>query len=456
MKRTGLIVIGVLILLASVMAMGAGGRCSASDSGSSAAPAAQGASWKTPALLETNNLGDVSDPEIAVDGSGNAIVIWPQSNAFTTHIYANNYIVGSGWAITNTLIETESTYSVYNARLAMNNNGFAIALWLQTDGTRNNLWANLCITGTTWGTATLLETAPETIYGYPKPQIAINDSGNAVAVWVQNDGTCDSLWANRYISGTGWTGRELVETNNTYDATAPQVAIDNSNNIIAVWVQDSLTGNHVYTNRYISGTGWAGVTPITNLINIATDPQIAMNDSGNAVVVWAMTSTDYALYANRYVSPTGWTSVSGDLIETMDGSASVPQIAMNNSGNAIVVFNHYVLASCKAYATRYISPTGWTTVQLICNGQETTTEPRIAINDSGNAMAIWYQYDTLRTNIWANRYIAGTGWVGSTSIETNANDADGHKIVIDNSCNSIAVWKQSDSTKVSLWANRFE
>jgi len=47
-----------------------------------------------------------------------------------------------------------------------------------------------------WGTAQLIETddAGEAL----RPQIAVDGSGNAIAVWQQFDGTRNNIWANRF------------------------------------------------------------------------------------------------------------------------------------------------------------------------------------------------------------------------------------------------------------------
>jgi hypothetical protein len=69
-------------------------------------------------------------------------------------------------------------------------------VWHQSDGTRYNIWANRYIPGTGWDTAGLIETdnAGSALY----PQIAFDTSGNAIAVWSQSDGTRDNIWADRY------------------------------------------------------------------------------------------------------------------------------------------------------------------------------------------------------------------------------------------------------------------
>ena len=58
----------------------------------------------------------------------------------------------------------------------------------------------------------------------------MDGSGNAVAVWQQSDGTRDNIWANRYTPSGGWGTATLIESNNAGDARYPQVAMDVSGN----------------------------------------------------------------------------------------------------------------------------------------------------------------------------------------------------------------------------------
>jgi len=83
------------------------------------------------------------------------------------------------------------------------------------------------------------------------PKIAIDANGNAVAVWSQYDGTRLNIWANRYVAGTGWGTAALIETDNAGAAVLPRVAMDANGNAIAVWVQFDGTRNNVWANRYV-------------------------------------------------------------------------------------------------------------------------------------------------------------------------------------------------------------
>ena len=57
------------------------------------------------------------------------------------NIVANRYTVGTGWG-TAALIETDNAGHATGSEIAFDVSGNAMAVWLQSDGTRYNIWAN--------------------------------------------------------------------------------------------------------------------------------------------------------------------------------------------------------------------------------------------------------------------------------------------------------------------------
>ena len=189
-------------------------------------------------MIEINE-GDADHPKIALDASGNALVVWGQSeySRFSrtgrSNIWTNRYTPGNGWA-------TAKLIDANNARLTVG------------------------------------------------AEIAMNASGNAMAVWFQSNGRQSNIWANRYTPGIGWGTPELIETDNVGDAMHPKIAMDADGNVLAVW-RRSVDGRFsTRTNRYIPGSGWSKAAALNEYGNTGVDdhPQIAMNASGNAVAVW--------------------------------------------------------------------------------------------------------------------------------------------------------------------------
>ena len=68
-------------------------------------------------------------------------------------------------------------------------------------------------------------------------------------MWYQDDGANFNIMANRF-NGTSWGSAELIETENLGIARDPQVAFDNSGNAIAVWRQNSGGGYKIWANHF--------------------------------------------------------------------------------------------------------------------------------------------------------------------------------------------------------------
>ena len=153
----------------------------------------------------------------------------------------------TGWG-TAQLIETDNAGSASWPTLAVDSSGSALAVWEQSDGTRQNIWANRLIPATGWGTAQLIET--DNAGNTSRPQVAVDPLGNALAVWVQSDGTRDNIWANRFSTATGWGTARLIATDDAEGASSPRVAIDSSGNALAVWQQYDGTRTNIWANRF--------------------------------------------------------------------------------------------------------------------------------------------------------------------------------------------------------------
>ncbi len=405
--------------------------------------------WGSAGQIESDSTGDARNPQIAINSSGNAIAVWRQSDGTRDNIWANRFN-GSSWG-TAELIETNDLGRAWRPQIAIDSSGNAIAVWHQFDGTRDNIWANR-FDGSSWGTAELIET--DNTGDAWVPQIAFDSSGNAIAVWAQYDGTRYNIWANRF-DGSSWGTAELIETDDNGRARDPQIAFDSSGNAIAVWDQYDGTRIYIWANRF-DGSAW-GTPELIETDNpgpVGGRAQIAFDSNGNAIAVWYQhDGTRYNIWANRF-DGSAWGSA--ELIEGGAENASFPQIALDSSGNAIAVWQQSDGTRDNIWANRF-NGSAWGSAELIeTNDTGRARNPQIAFDSSGNAIAVWRQDDGVRDNIWANRF-NGSSWGSAALIEAdNAGDGWSPQIAFDSSGNAIAVWHQSDGTRDNIWANRFE
>ena len=118
------------------------------------------------------------------------------------------------------------------------------------------------------------------------------------------------------------------------------------------------------------------------------------------------------------------------LIETDDsGNAENPQIAVDEDGNAIAVWQQHDGVRHNIRANHYSPGAGWGTALPVETDEENHQNPQIAVNKCGDALAVWRHHNGTRYDIWACCYTAGNG---------------------------VAVWQQNDGTRSDIWANSFE
>jgi hypothetical protein len=154
----------------------------------------------------------------------------------------------------------------------------------QSDGVNDRIYANR-YNGSAWGPAAWDGAIP--IDAGPgdsanDPQVAFDSGGNAMAVFVQSDGIYDRIYANFY-AGSGWRpeaweGARRIDCETASNASQPQVAFDPDGNAIAVFKQSDGAHRHIYANRYME--------PVTCKVNFqpaeAQTPPGYIPDCGNA------------------------------------------------------------------------------------------------------------------------------------------------------------------------------
>ena len=202
--------------------------------------------WGTPVLIEDNDDGEASYPDVAVDARGNAMAVWHQREELLILIWAGRYAIGSGWNRPQ-IIDTYSSGMAMFAQIATNANGNAVAVWSLQGSARSGIWSNNYTNEKGWGTAALAS-IPDALR-VSSPRVAMDANGNAMAVWNQSDGTRDNVWASRFTPGTGWGQATLIETDNVGSARSPHVAMDNRGNAVAVWYQSDGTRENIWANR---------------------------------------------------------------------------------------------------------------------------------------------------------------------------------------------------------------
>lgn len=409
--------------------------------------------WGDSLLIETLNSADADYPYIAADASGNAFAVWDQYDGSRTTVFANRYVAGVGW--TGAMMIDSVGTDCYNPRVAFDGSGNAIAVWQRTVSWVNSVWANRYVPGEGWGTAEPIEGQADEA---GLPQVVVDESGNATAVWAQYKDGHGHIWSNRYVVGEGWGVEEEAEQY-VEDAYSLDVAIDDAGCVVAVWSQFDGSLVNVSANRYVPGEGWGtAVTIGGNATGGSSEPKVAVGPSGDATAVWYQFDFDdllYSIWSNRYTAGEGWGAA--ELLEHDDSTdASAVRVACDGSGNALAVWQQYDAGVASIWSNLYVPGEGWGTAWTVEDSDYFATAPRVVFDGTGNGTALWQQWDGDRNNVCSSRYLPGEGWMPMELASTTGNESSiGVCAALDGLGNVFATWLQFDGFRYNAWANMY-
>ena len=413
--------------------------------------------WRTEELIQTDNEGRASAPQVAVNASGSALAVWVQSDALRSKIWANRYAPTEGWGVAQR-IDGNIPNDARSPQAAIDPSGNGLATWQQSDGIRLSVWANRYTSDGGWETAELIETGDA---GDANAAVVVVDaSGNGLAAWSQSDGTTGHVWANRYTPTEGWGSAQRIDGNNPGRGTTPHLAVNPSGNAVAVWGQFDDTRFHMWANHYTPASGWGSAGPIEdNDAGNAGGQQVAIESNGDAVAVWSQVGDEFTvIWANRYTVNSGWGAP--ERIDGNDSSnAGAPQVAVDRNSVALAVWSQRDGLSLAIWSNRYSPAKGWESVERIRTDTESRPgSPRLAVDPNGNGLAVWAQDGGAGVDvIWWSRYVPARGWGVAERIRT---DGDGRalspKVAIDSNGKALLVWHQDISPNRNIWSRRFE
>ncbi|VAX01487.1 hypothetical protein MNBD_GAMMA20-2441 [hydrothermal vent metagenome] len=412
--------------------------------------------WQTATLIESGFTGAAFYPQVAINADGDAMAVWSQASGTKKSIWANRYTVQAGWEVVE-LIETGNRGDALSPQIALDAAGNAVAIWQQSNGSHYDIWANRYVVGVGWSKVQRINT--ENSGNANLPQLSMDAQGNTTAVWYQHNGTRNNIWANRYVPGRGWGTAELIESNDAGGAKHPKISVEDSGAVIAVWeqVHDKTARSSIWANQYIPGSGWGTAELIeTDDAGDATFPQISVR-GGIAMAVWLQSDGKVTnTWASRYAVNSGWGKPE-PIASQSSGQPNYPQVAAGN-GSALAVWHQSNGTRSDIWSNRYVAGSGWGKPELIeSNDTGTARFPQVAANTDGNALAVWPQESARgKIDIWANRYVPGIGWGTAELVETrNAGSANLPQLSLNNNGTAVTVWLQSDGSRDSVWANHW-
>lgn len=289
------------------------------------------------------------------------------------------------------------------------------------------------------------------------PDIAMDGQGRAAAVWVQGVGDTFRPYTAAYTPYVGWDTPSELEPLGPGDAEQPAVAMNAAGRAVAVFVLRSGTGADLYAAEYAPGGGWSAPQGLESRMEVVSAPRVAVDEAGNALVVWRQSDgTAESVWAARLRVGVGWSSPL--LLETGTGAVSAPALAAVGSGEAWVAWTQPDAAGpARVLASHFTPETGWAPPELAA---DTATEAPVAVALSldGSAMILFRRQvgvDPASLTAFATRYEPGAGWSATATLLGPAlARAEEVGVAMDRWGRALAVWTgpaaQSSQT-LHLW-----
>jgi hypothetical protein len=239
----------------------------------------------------------------------------------------------------------------------------------------------------------------------------------------------------------------------------PLVSISNDGEAVSVWVQSDLGAYKVWANRYTPSDGWEGDLLIGTTDGNAADltktsqPYVVVDANGVATAAWA----DYGdplvrgLVSRQYTAPDGW----GDPGTIYDGASTAgdARLAVDASGNVMAVF----ATGTGAWANQLEAGVGWGVAGIIDNQPNAPSGVQVALEPNGDGWSVWSQAPTgIAFNIFGNVFTAGTGWGDAGKVEKGTvGNALAPALAVDASGNTLFLWQQTAGLRFQVWWSRW-
>jgi hypothetical protein len=383
--------------------------------------------WQTDGVSLCDEKGGQRDVQMVSDGSGGAIITWPDER------------------------EGSSADDIYAQRV---------------DADGNVLW--------TAGGVTICTEANQQL----KPRLESDDSGGAIITWYDERGS--AIYTDIYAQRVDTMGNTLWETNGftvcdaSYGQAVPDICTDGSGGAIITW-QDYRTGGmggsaswDIYAQR-MSAVGTAlwqtdGVTVCTESTEHQEEPVVTSDGSGGATIIWKdQRLGTYDLFAQKLDADGNslWTANGVSLCVETSWQSGVDLIA-DSSGGAIAVWQDNRASNADIYAQR-VDGSGnalWHTNGVtVCDFSGDQNDPHLVPDGEGGVIITWEDYRDGHDDIYAQRLDGDGNSLWATDGVTVCDAVYQQKnprIASDNAGGAIIAWEDNRTTSYNIYAQRID
>lgn len=408
-----------------------------------AAALAQAASARAAGWLAPTTVGPVSTGVSAVsagsDARGDVVAAWVRTDGSSQIVEVASRPAGGEFSVQPL---QSATGSAGNVGVAVNGQGDAIVVWRRST-TTNEVWTSVRPAGGDFGPPQALAAVPGK--NALEPSVAVNDAGAMMVVWYLVNSDTDNkqtIYGAYRPPGGGFTTTPI----STADAwnQSPRVVLDSSGKATVVWSYWDGASINIARVRIRSADGSLGTqrnlsaTAPTGFPMFAT---VDLDNAGNALAVWShWNGIAFDVEgASRPAAADSWTNLPSFGQSASASFGSEPQVAVDPSGNGLAVWR---AASNTIQAASRAAGGAFGSAQLGISAPTATT-PRVVLDAAGNATSVWARSDGEGQRIEAATRPFG-GQFGAVKVLSKPFSALEPALSMDGLGNAFSIWPLDD------------
>lgn len=237
-------------------------------------------------------------------------------------------------------------------------------------------------------------------------------------------------------------------------APRPALAVDAAGEAVAVWERRDHGSSMIQAASRPPGGQWSAPIPISRKGQEVAEPEIAVDPAGKAVVVWQRSSRGDSIVQSASRSPGGRWSAPVD-ISAKGGRAMVSRVAVGAGGDAVAVWQRFDGRNAAVQAASLRPGRRWSApVDLSAKGRE-ALGPEVAVDAAGAAVAVWRRVDGFRVVVQSAARRPGADWSPPHDVSSPGAEAFVPQVAIGAGGEAVAVWESSDGeSRAILGASR--
>ena len=407
------------------------------------------ASWST--AVDVSSSGFLtSDPEIAIDSDGVMTAVWSHVGVSTKTIQVSTSSDGQAW--TSPVNVSPVSHEAIQPHLVVDGTGGVTVIWMNEAGPYEVIWSSKRESGaTTWSEPVQLS---GTNQNTSQAQLVVDSAGIVTTIF--NNRTAGEIQSRTSDNGAAWTNVVTLDASTSLYLGKPQIAVDGSGRVTAVWVTDDTTpgidgGAWVASSSSVTPGVWGGVTILSAPGADSNSARLAVTESGLATTVWQSDFLEVEIQSRSSQDGGAWTTAVGHVT----GDGDEPNVSVVGSDTVVVTFVDDTVGGIWASSSK--DGVQWTTAQILQGYPEDYSYSpssyhvaKIIADSSGQLTAVWMRDFTGNPDYPYFRATASTSADGITwtePVELAGTSSYSVNLVVNSECRVTALFELSNGTE---------